>query len=125
MSLVTKKLVFILVISSVLFVMNFVAIKANLYWTTDWADVISHTLGGMMLGGVIMFLVSLGKAKNSYNLIHILLFVLCAGVAWEFFEVYTGMNALTDTGYWPDTLSDIFFDMFGSYLASVFLKRSL
>jgi hypothetical protein len=123
MSLVTKNLVFILVVSSVLFAMNFLAIKADLYWTTDWADIISHTLGGMMLGGVIIFLISLSKAKNNSKLIQVLLFALCVGVAWEFFEVYTGMNALTDPGYWSDTLSDIFFDMFGSYLASVFLKR--
>jgi len=101
--------------------MNYVATVANLYWTTSWADAISHTLGGAMLGGVLILLLST-KIVKKVSLSQVLVFALIIGVLWEVFEMYTGMTFVNDAGYWLDTFGDIFFDMFGSCLAYIFLN---
>jgi hypothetical protein len=124
MSQSNKSLFFILFISIALFLMNFVAIKTNLYWTTSWVDIVSHTLGGAMLGGVVIFLLTLSSKKHRIKLKHIFTFAIFVGIIWEYFEIKSGMNAITDPGYWVDTAGDIFFDTFGSYLASVFLTKN-
>lgn len=104
--------------------MDFLALKTNLYWTTAWADIISHTLGGAMLGGVVIFLLTLSSKKNRIKLKHIFLFAIFVGVIWEYFEVKSGMNEITDPGYWSDTVADLFFDVFGSYVAYSYLIRN-
>lgn len=123
MYLVTKNLAFILFVSIALFFMNLLAIKTNLYWTTSWADIVSHTLGGAMLGGVVIFLLTLSSKKNRIKLKHIFCFAIFIGIIWEYFEIKSGMNAITDPGYWADTAGDIFFDTFGSYIAYLYLKK--
>lgn len=102
--------------------MNYIATVANLYWTTSWADIISHTLGGAMVGGIFVFM---GRILgHRVVLSQILLFTLIIGVLWEVFEMYTGMTAFTDIGYWLDTEGDILFDVFGSYLTYKYLIKN-
>ncbi|MES2223703.1 MAG: hypothetical protein V4469_02085 [Patescibacteria group bacterium] len=119
MSLTKRNLLFLLVASFLLFAMNDLAVRANLYWTTVWADMVSHTLGGVVLGSFCMVF---RQMKPTIGLKHIIVFALFVGILWEVFEIYTGMTAFTDVGYWLDTSSDIFFDILGSTLAYLALK---
>lgn len=117
-----KNLFYLLGISLILYFTNFIAIKANLYWTTIWADMVTHTLGGMVVGGIVIFGTSLlRKQKKSLSLFIITLIV---GIVWEVFELYTGMTMITDSGYYLDTFGDICFDLLGAYLSYSYLIKS-
>lgn len=122
-TITSKKLYFVLVVSFALFVMNYVATAANLYWTTSWADVIAHTLGGALVGGIVIAVMT---ARAIYNkpLAWIIFFALVVGVVWELFELYTGMTFVTDPGYFFDTPKDIFFDTVGAIMSYLYFKPS-
>lgn len=115
----TKNLLFLLASSSLLFVINIIALKANLYWTTSWADIISHTLGGVVVGS---FCMTVRQFKSFIGLKHVFVFALAVGILWEIFELYTGLTAFSDPGFLIDTVGDIIFDVLGSFLAYAFLK---
>lgn len=120
----TKILAFIFILSLTLFFTNSFALKANLYWTTSWADIITHSLGGMVVLGLIM-LVSLQKTPTKgFKVFRMMSLVVFIGVVWELFELYNGMTFITDKGYWLDTAGDIFFDILGAYLGYRFLTMN-
>lgn len=76
-----------------------------------------------MLGGIVALLISI--LRSGSKLKYFLWFSLCIGIAWEVFEIHYAITSFDDPGYWPDTFGDIFFDMFGSYVAYLFFKKSL
>lgn len=116
-------LYFIFLISLALFLANDFAIKANLYWTTSWADMITHTMGGMVVSGLIIFILSFNKSYK-FNAKTTIISTLFVGILWEIFELYNGLTFLTDKGYTMDTLGDLFFDMVGGYLGYRFLIKN-
>jgi hypothetical protein len=83
---------------------------------------VAHTIGGFVWGGSFLFVFS-GKNKLP-QIAKVLGFVMIIGIAWEFFESYKGMMHLSDQGYWLDTTSDVFFDVFGAYLVYLLIERS-
>lgn len=116
-----RLLINILGLSVVLFIGHKLALRANLYWTTAWADVIMHSIGGALLGTVFTYLLSFKYKLESISLKQIIGFAFIVGIIWELFELYTGQTFYYDKGYIIDTLGDIFFDIFGAYLAHLFL----
>lgn len=102
---------FILGASISLFVLNAAALKFDLYYSVWWADIVTHTLGGVILAALLVYLRgdNVGKWK-------IVLSVLVVGLLWEVFEASTGMTSIEDRGYISDTLGDVFFDVLGAKL---------
>lgn len=118
-----KSLLFlILFFAALLAIVNQTALKFNLYWSTSWVDTVAHILGGAVVSGLIVYFLS--KKTDGYssfnNVWVILLGSFLIGVLWEILEVKTGMTSPKDLGYALNTASDLFFDIFGSYIMYVF-----
>jgi hypothetical protein len=117
-------LINILGLSVALFLGHRLATVFSLYWTTDWADIVMHTIGGALLCAIVLYAYTLNTKIASASLGKVLLLVIFMGIVWEVFELYTGLTYLYDKGYTTDTLGDIFFDTLGGYLANLFFNRS-
>ncbi len=88
---------------------------------------IMHSLGGLWIGFTLMWILSKSESfKLSLRLIFkIILGVLLIGIAWEIFEFIFNNYIAQNPFDILDTLSDIFFDLFGSVFAILyFLKEN-
>lgn len=108
-------LFFILGLSTLVSVLNAIALKHNLYYSIWWADIIVHTLGGATIAAIAIYIF-----RSKFSLRHIVLFVLVVGVAWEILEATTGMTSVGSRGFMADTLGDLCFDIVGAYAVAVF-----
>lgn len=105
-------------------ILNYIAIKLDFYYLIWWFDMPVHLFGGIALGLLFIYFVIHFK-KASFlreNFFYGLLFVLCIGLVWEFFE----FNIHTFIAFGPkntlDTLSDLFFDLAGGGLALLYCE---
>jgi len=115
-----KRFLFITLASCVLlYLLNSIALHFDLYYTVWWADTITHALAGVVVAAafVSMMLLFSKKLPSTQNIV---LFVLAIGVLWEVLEAMTGMTFVSDPGFNLDTGSDLFFDVFGAFLFSIF-----
>jgi len=96
------------------------------YWSIWWYDILLHALGGVWIGGMMLFFLS-GREKNMSGSTILrfsvpLLGVLIIGTFWEAFEWNIDQVVLS---YFQndvvDTLSDIGADIAGALLSSVLL----
>ena len=81
-----------------------------------------HFLGGLWVG--LFFLYGFYD-KNEFfkQFVVVLAWVLCIGVLYELFEVYTHNYIAQDPFNTLDTLSDIFFDLSGGLCAILYLWK--
>lgn len=118
----SKVLVYLIFIITVA---HFIATKLSWYSLIWWFDMPMHFSGGLFLGFVFLYL---SKAyKLSFNFFFkTIAFVFILGVSWEIFELYF-VNRVAAYPFDPvDTLSDLFFDLFGGLVSfSYFFKRSM
>jgi RsiW-degrading membrane proteinase PrsW (M82 family) len=77
---------------------------------------IMHFLGGFWVALALVWLF-FPKNNNLETMIKLLLGTLLVGIAWEFFEFFVNANIAQNSFDIEDTLSDLFFDMFGGGLA--------
>lgn len=101
-------------------VMHLFALKYYLYWTVAEYDSILHFLGGLWTALLFLwfyFFSGLFAPKSrsflSYFLISTSSLVL-VGVAWEIFELLTGLTYVHWQDYYSDTALDFVMDFFGS-----------
>ena len=116
-----RLLFFILVFAVLLWIANTTALKYDLYFITSWFDAISHTIGGVVVSGAIVYFLQSWRFPKE---ILVLVFVLFIGLIWEVFELNMG---LTDTGapwYFLDSVSDLLFDLLGAHIAYSFAKKN-
>lgn len=106
------------------------------YWNYWWFDMVMHFSGGVFVGLSVLYIYfhSGYVSPRHHQALFIILFALALGaligVLWEFFEfgidLYTQktINGITVMNQKVgDTLSDLFFDMFGAVSGSLaFLK---
>ncbi|HEY4512106.1 MAG TPA: hypothetical protein VJH63_00400 [Candidatus Paceibacterota bacterium] len=120
----TPLLFLTLIFSALLFVIDQIALKYNLYFSTPWADIVTHILGGAIIAGLAIYFSNRKTSTNLYSkrIWPILGCSLFVGIFWEILEASTGMTSTGDKGYAIDTASDLFFDIFGSYLMYIFVK---
>lgn len=99
-------------------VLDFLANKLYLYWTTWWMDMILHFLsGGVVAMTVILVLSSLSWLSRRHVIASVIFSVLTVGLVWELFELWFEVTSLADgIVYWTDTSSDIFLDLLGGFL---------
>lgn len=110
-----------------------VAFSNYWYWTIWWFDMPMHFFGGVWLAMAFLFLNSKFKILNgssiplrSNYLIAVFItlsFVALGGILWEFFEFFYDL-LISSRGYAgfaqlgaADTVSDLFFDLFGGLAA--------
>ncbi len=104
-----------------IFVINFLANKLYWYSSIWWFDMPMHFLGGFWIISLYLF----SSQKISIKLIFkILLLVLIVGIGWEIFEVLVNDIVSQNPFNALDTFSDIFFDLSGGAMATLyFFKR--
>lgn len=116
-----------------------VAFSNYWYWTVWWFDMPMHFFGGVWLAMVFLLLNSKFKILNGSSIPQLsdyliavfitLSFVAFGGILWEFFEFFYDL-LISSRGYAgfaqlgaADTVSDLFFDLFGG-LATFVIFRS-
>lgn len=99
-------------------ILDFLANKLYLYWTTWWVDMILHFSAGVVLAmSVILVLTTLPWVSRKHLIGGVILSVFVVGMAWEFFELYFEITSLSDGRfYWTDTIIDVILDFLGGFL---------
>lgn len=109
-----------------IFILNFLANKFHWYYSIWWFDMPMHFMGGFWLGMVFFWFFKVRELNLSVNLkflARLVAWVLFIGVAWELFEYYF-INYVAQNNFdLLDTLSDLFFDLFGGITAVTFLLK--
>lgn len=126
-----KPLIFeILILSIIVATLHKIALSLYLYWTTDWFDLLMHTLGGLLIGliGIYLFYRS-GifhfSGDKIWSIFFVtVFFVLVVGLSWELWEIFVGFtNVLNDQ---TDTIIDVLMDTLGAIISVVyFYKKEL
>jgi hypothetical protein len=105
--------------------LHFSALESYYYWIYWWFDILMHFLGGFWVGISSIWLLFVllfvkGKPATSKNvLLFSLLSVLLVGILWEVFEFFT-WNTFDEPNFFTDTSADIFFDLIGGFVASLY-----
>ncbi len=109
-----------------IFILNFLANKFHWYYSIWWFDMPMHFMGGFWLGMVFFWFFKVRKLSLLVNLslvTKLIAWVLLIGVGWELFE-YFFINYMAQNNFdLIDTLSDLFFDLFGGITAVAFLLK--
>lgn len=116
--LLAMKHMFYLVVSTLVVVIgNLVASKFYLYYTTWWADVAMHFLGGAwMVIAASSFAYGVRRRLTIGMAVAVALIV---GIAWEGFEFWFGLIDLTDR---IDSIADLILDVAGGIVAYYALR---
>lgn len=104
------------------------ALMYHLYYVTDWADIIMHFLGGLLLGMITLFVFFVsGWIDVPHNRRVVILVTIGSvwiiGLSWELWEIWAQLiDALRDK---LDSLSDLVFDTLGGIVALVYYYKYL
>lgn len=101
-----------LVVLTILVVsLHLAATRLYLYYTTWWADVVLHFIGGAWMAIAAS---TLAKAFNrELSLNRAIIFTFIAGIGWEIFEYEFDLIAFSD---WLDSSIDLAMDLIGAYV---------
>ena len=106
------------------------ALMFSLYWHFSWFDILPHTLGGMFVSLLSVWLwffsgyMGAHPIPTSVVLFWVALFsALSIGIGWEVFERVLG-HTWSPEGYWFDTHVDIISDTVGGIIIGLFLART-
>ena len=90
----------------------------HVYW---WYDVVTHILGGIAVGALIISL----SAEKKQTTAHILLIALLPIIGWEIFEIFFVSFATKSVGYATETAIDAVVGLLGVYGTTRVYKKSL
>ena len=109
-----------------IFIVTFTANKFYWYYSIPYLDMIMHFLCGFWVGLAFTYLFPF-KAEEKFAkfALKTLLFVLLIGVGWEVFEILVNDVLARNPFDFPDTFSDLFFDLFGGLCAILYLWKKL
>jgi len=107
----------------------------NWYWTYNWIDMPMHFLGGFWLGVIFLYFImpklEITDHKLLITMILVVSFAVLIGVLWEFFEFLSdiflagkGIFEISQQGT-GDTMSDLFFDLLGGFIAFIIYRFQL
>ena len=108
---------------SLVWVLNLLAITFSFYWTLGWYDYMMHFLGGLAIGILVIWLLSL-RASLPKSFLIVFIGVMAVGVGWEIFEYLNGLTFSTE-GYALDTFHDLLMDAVGAVAAYYWTITSL
>ncbi len=100
----------------ILFILNTLGIENDYYYTHSSWDIITHTLGGIVVGLFLSYL----KLRVSISILIILIII----ISWELFEYYIRGLQVFDKGvFWSDTAIDMILGFSFAYLVFRMLKK--
>jgi uncharacterized membrane protein YjdF len=91
-------------------------LENHLFFYIWWYDIPLHMLAGLVVGLWGSALAWRRGVLPYQTLILVLLAAFAIGAMWEIFELWAGITR-GDSGYWPDTLKDLFNDCTGGVFA--------
>jgi hypothetical protein len=112
-------------------VLEMVALRFHLYWTTPWFDIMMHFLGGVWVAFAALWalLFVWRHAENLPNRfsVYVVPFgaTLVVGVLWEVFEYLFGIAIFGNDAYAVDTALDMGMDLFGALSVSTLYAFSI
>jgi magnesium-transporting ATPase (P-type) len=127
----TKLFIHAFILLALVGVLNLTAIHLYLYWTTNWFDMIVHTLAGATVGMTMILFwqyrhmsVPL-QSLDQRHLVRIgVIGAIVIGILWEIYELSFGITTLADgIHYFTDTGSDLICDTIGGILGSLYAYR--
>ncbi|PIR82793.1 hypothetical protein COU20_00495 [Candidatus Kaiserbacteria bacterium CG10_big_fil_rev_8_21_14_0_10_59_10] len=108
-----------LIVLAALALLHFSALEFHLYWRYVWLDAGVHFLGGMWASFLAAWLMTL--SGRGISLVICVSAALLLGVAWELFEVFTGMPR--EANYAFDTAVDLLMDVVGGAVGALAASR--
>lgn len=120
-----KKTPFILLGSLLLlWGLNTLAGVLDLYYIFYWYDIMMHTLGGAILGLIMIVLMDrfnhLHHLTKIQKLVIIIIWGIVGGVMWEVFEYVQDVYLHTALQVsWSDTISDLICDTIGATFVAI------
>lgn len=99
---------------------NFLANKFFWYYSIWYFDTIMHFLGGFWIGLVSLYIFS-PQDVSIKLILKVLLSIFCIGIGWEVYEILVNDVLAKNPFDRLDTLSDIFFDLFGGLCAILYV----
>ncbi len=114
----TLFLIGLLALASLIAFLDIAAMAHYLFWKFWWYDIMMHALGGLLFGGVFIWVVhyELSEAHRARLMrpLYAILFVFTIGVVWEVFEFFAGSNLGYSNLYYAfDTIKDLCMDCIG------------
>lgn len=122
-------LIELLVSTTLVAVLHKLALMYSLYWTLSWFDIITHSLGGFVIGIMTLF-VFFTSGYIKYPKDHWIVVlsvtigaVLIVGLTWELWELFVGFtDVIKDRG---DTVLDLIMDIVGATAAYLYGRNKL
>lgn len=108
-------------------ILHIVATTYSWYWRLPPLDMFMHTLGGLWISGVVLWILSRSKSEEeSYkkiNSVAVILGVILIGLLWEGFEFAIDMYTNARGYDVVDGMSDLVMDIIGGLLGLVMWNR--
>lgn len=123
-----KTFVWLTVLLYIIATLHIAALYFFWYWSVWWYDILVHTLGGVWIGGMALFIL-LGKGGEKRNSLFMRFFLplvatALIGILWEAYEWNVDQIILFRfQGDMIDTLSDIGADISGGFIATLLWAR--
>lgn len=105
-------------------VINFLANKFYWYFAIPYFDMIMHFLGGFWVGLSYFYFFPI-KTIFTSDFLKLLAFVLCIGLGWEVYEMLVNKAVAQNPLDYLDIGSDIFFDLLGGAVATVYFYKRI
>lgn len=127
MELITdrKKLKIRLALTTFLvYFLNYAGVKFYWYSSIVWFDMLMHFLGGVWVAFILLWVFPIKSLSKNYFL-KLFFGILFVGISWEVFEIIFN-NIISENLFdIADTMSDLFFDMLGGTLASLYFYKRI
>ncbi len=108
-----------------LFLMNFAAIRFNIYYTLSWFDTFVHFCGGMVTALVVLVILmrlKINVYKNPVRFfITLIVLSFCVGVFWELVEFVVNYYIPTYSLDFVDITTDLIADTAGAAVVTLAL----
>lgn len=105
--------------ASLTVILHSVGVENNFYYVYWWYDLMTHALGGVSIGALVISLLS----EKMWSSIYILPIVLLPIIGWEMFEIFFINITTNSIEYIKDTTLDIVVGLLGVCGAILVCKR--
>ena len=111
-------------------VFHYLALSYSWYWTFRWLDIPVHIIGGFWVSLTALWIsLKIRHIDGIYGykrkaLLVMLASVLIVAIFWEIFELIIKETSLYNTGYWRDSLSDVFNSFVGGMMAFLYFIKN-
>lgn len=114
-------LIGLLILAGAIFVLNEIAVERYLYWYFWWYDIMMHFLGGVVIGGIAVWmqLRFFPLASPRAIVLTVLASIVLVGTGWEIFEYFIDPTYAQQADIVFDTALDLIMDTLGALVAAL------